>query len=253
MQNSVKRRGGFMKLENQTIKNFLSIISKLQLEDFAVVNGVFGKDLFGKLVVIKLNKDVSFHVLSQKHAKTIALFTSNSEYVDIISDDNECKYVFYDSNDKKISQVRIPNGAFELSNSSVVSKIDDMNIKYLASFTIPAKVVSKLVEIVNDIASIKLTKKDDFYCLVVNYYDNVSEVNITPIEIKEELLEELELPVSPFLYSTINDTATLYVSRDNFMIKVDNNDVSLYILSSFNVSEKDINKLVSDINIDDLL
>lgn len=242
-----------MKLQNQTIKNFLSVIGKLQLEDFAVVNGVFGKDLFGKLIVVKLSSDVSFHVLSQKHAKTLALFSSNSEVVDIVNEDNGCKYEFFNSNGKKVSQILIPNGAFELSDSTALPKINEMLEKYKVSFSIPAKVVSKLVEIVSDIASIKLVKKDNEYCLVVKYYDNTSEVTITTLDVKGDIPDDIELPVAPFLYSTIDDNATMYVSDSGFMISSTNGDIQLYVLSSFNVSECDINKLVSNIDINELI
>lgn len=241
-----------MIVNSNQIKDFLTVISKMRLQDFSVKNGIFAKDLFGTYVIVKMKEDLSFHCLSEKHAKMIALLSSNSDEVNIDNTDDNCIYTFYD-NKSVIGTVSIPEGAFETSNVQLVNKITEVIDNKKSVFKLPVKISSKLIEIVNDVNTLNICKKDNSYILKVVYNDNVSEIII-----KEEYVktfdEEINLPVHPFyILVSSDDYAELTLSQDYFMLKSNVQNLEMYVISSYSADSKEIITLTENIELKDLL
>ncbi len=241
-----------MLVSSNEIKDLLNVVSKLKLQDFAVKKGIFAKDLFGTYVIVKMKQDINFHCLSEKHAKMIALLSSNCDEVNIDNTDDYCIYTFYD-NKNVIGTVSIPEGAFESSNVSLVSKIEEVNNSKKSVFQLPVKISSKLIEIVNDVNVLNICKQDNKYILKIVYNDNISEIVIKEDYIKS-FDQEVNLPVHPFyLLVSSHDTAELTLSEDYFMLKSNMQSLEMYVICSYSADSKEIIALTENIELKDLL
>jgi len=242
-----------MKVSSSTVKSFISSVSKIKTLDFAVKDGIFGKDLFGTVVVCKMKDDVSFHALSEKHMKMLLLFSSNCEFVDIENDDQFCYYKFIDSNNKVISSTKIPHGAFEMTDVKSYDKVTSILNNYNATFLLPTKIASKMIEIVSDISTITIKKQGSEYVMHIDYHDNTTQIQITPQDIKKDITE-VKLPVGSLLLASLSDSSNLYLADEQFMLALDiSEELKLYIISTYDANSEEILKLSKDISVEDLL